>query len=125
MYHMVMLVLNNPDRCTDVLDAWDATGVSGVTILESTGLGRLRESSIRDDLPLMPSLMNLLRTREEHHRTLFTVVEGEAKVDAVVEATLSIVGTLDEPNTGVLFVLPVSRVIGLAGPESRKNWRNK
>ncbi len=119
MHHMVMLVLNNPDSCNGVLDAWEATGVSGVTILESTGLGRLRESSIRDDLPLMPSLMNLLRTREEHHRTLFTVVETEEEVDEVVAATLSVVGTLDEPNKGVLFVLPVSRVIGLQDPAAR------
>lgn len=113
MYHMVLLVLDNPDECAGVLDAWEAVGTSGVTILESTGLARLRHASSRDDLPLMPSLMNLLRSREEHHRTLFTVVEGEEKVDQLIAATLSVVGTLDAPDKGVLFVLPVSRVIGL------------
>ncbi|MCB8990001.1 MAG: P-II family nitrogen regulator [Ardenticatenaceae bacterium] len=114
MHHMVLFVLDDPDRCTNILDAWEATGVTGITILESTGLGRMRESSIRDDLPLMPSLMNLLRTREEHHRTLFTVVEDEAMVDKLIEATQSVVGALDEPNKGILFVLPVSHVVGIA-----------
>ncbi len=113
MYHMILLVLDDPDRCPDVLEAWEATGVGGVTILESTGLGRLRNISNRDDLPLMPSLMNLLRSREEHHRTLFTVVEGEEKVEEVISATLGVVGTLDAPHKGVLFVLPVSRVVGM------------
>lgn len=124
-YHMVILVLDNPDQCSGILDAWEDAGVSGVTILESTGLGRLREAGFRDDLPLMPSLMNLLRTREEHHRTLFTVVESEEKVDQLIEATLTVVGPLDEPNKGVLFVLPVSRVIGLLDPDSPKGWRTK
>lgn len=113
MYHMVLLVLDNPDDCAGVLDAWEAAGVHGVTILESTGLGRLRNASNRDDLPLMPSLMNLLRSREEHHRTLFTVVEGEEKVEEIINATLGVVGTLDAPHKGVLFVLPVSRAVGM------------
>jgi len=114
MHYMVLFVLDNPDRCTNILDVWETVGVTGITILESTGLGRMRESNIRDDLPLMPSLMNLLRTREEHHRTLFTVVEDEAMVDKLIEATQSVVGPLEQPNTGILFVMPVSRVIGMS-----------
>jgi nitrogen regulatory protein PII len=119
MYHMVLLVLNNPDQCPSVLDAWDALGVGGITILESTGLGHLRAKGIRDDLPLMPSLVDLLRSREERHRTLFTVVEDEAQVDRIIEATQKIVGDLEQPHNGVLFILPVSRVVGLRGGKRR------
>jgi nitrogen regulatory protein PII len=120
MYHMILLVLDNRDQCPSVLDAWEAVGASGITILESTGLGRVRRAgALRDDIPLMPSLASLLRQQERHHRTLFTVVEGEAMVDRVVEATLSIVGDLNEPDNGILFVLPVSRVVGLKGAQER------
>ncbi len=117
MFQMVLLILDDVNQCHPVLDAWEAIGVSGVTILESTGLGRLRKSGIRDDLPLMPSILNLMRTREEHHRTLFTVVDSDEVVDALITATLSVVGDLYAPNKGVLFVLPVSRAIGLG------NWK--
>jgi len=119
MYHMILLVLDDINQCTTVLEAWEAQGVGGVTILESTGLGRVKKLSIRDDIPLMPSLSRLLQTREERHRTLFTVVETEEMVDNVINATESILGNMEQPNNGVIFVLPVSRVIGLEGGQER------
>jgi nitrogen regulatory protein PII len=76
-------------------------------------------SGLRDDLPLMPSLMNLLKSREERHRTLFTVVDSEEKVDQLIEATQKIIGDLNNAHNGVLFVLPVSRVVGLRGGQER------
>lgn len=118
MYHMILLVLDNLEHCPSVLDAWEALGVPGITILESTGLARMK-LGIRDDLPLMPSITSLLKGREEHHRTLFTVVEGEAQVDRVIEATQTITGNLDDAHNGVLFVLPVARVVGLHGAQKR------
>jgi len=119
MYHMILLVLDKLEQCPSVLDAWDAAGAAGITILESTGLARVRKSAIRDDLPLMPSIDSLFKGREEHHRTLFTVVEDEAQVDRIIEATLAITGHLDEPNSGALFVLPVTRAVGLYGAQKR------
>ena len=113
MHHMVLLVLDDVDHCSSVLDAWEATGVPGITILESTGLGRVRKSGIRDDLPLLPSIADLMKTREERHRTLFTVVDSEEMVEKLIKTTQKITGALDAPNRGVLFVLPVSQAIGL------------
>jgi len=119
MYYMVLLVLDKVERAPDILEAWDATGVGGITILESTGLGRARRSGIRDDLPLMPSLVDFLKGQEERHRTLFTVVEGEQWVDLLIETTESIIGDMEEAANGVLFVLPVARVAGLHGAQER------
>ena len=119
MYHMILLVIDDPDQCPSILDAWDELGVGGITILDSTGLGRMRKSGIRDDIPLMPSLSHLLKGREERHRTIFTVVENEEWVDRIIEKTQSILGDLNEANVGVLFVLPVSRVVGLQGGQLR------
>jgi len=119
MYHMILLILDELKQCASVLDAWDAAGATGITILESTGLARVRKSAIRDDQPLMPSIESLLRGREEQHRTLFTVVEDEAQVKRIIEATQAITGNLDEPDTGALFVLPVTRAVGLLGAQKR------
>ena len=118
MYHMILLVLDKLEQCSSVLDVWEAAGVPGITILESTGLARMK-SGIRDDLPLMPSIASLLKGREEHHRTLFTVVEGEEQVDRIIEATQTITGNLEDAHNGVLFVLPVVRVVGLHGAQKR------
>ena len=114
MYFQIVFVLDNPDQCRDILDAWENAGIRGVTILESSGLGRVRRSGIRDDLPLMPSLSDLFMNTETQHRTLFTVVKSQSQIEAIVKATQSVVGDLEQPDTGFLFVVPVSQVYGIS-----------
>lgn len=115
MHYMVLLIVYDIVASASILEAWEEAGAPGITILESTGLGTIRETAMRDDLPLMPSLRDLLRSREHHHRTLFTVVEGEAMVDRLSAVTEEVMGDLSNPYSGVLFVLPVSRVVGFRG----------
>ncbi|HQF70002.1 MAG TPA: hypothetical protein PLH39_01850, partial [Promineifilum sp.] len=89
-------------------------GVTGITILDSTGLGRIRQrASLRDDMPLLPSLHALLHAKEERHRTFMSVVDGEEMVNGIIEATQAILGDMSLPNTGILFVMPVTRVVGV------------
>lgn len=128
MHFMVILVLDDVNQGPSLVDAWEAAGVTGLTIIESTGLGRLRRTlGLRDDMPLMPSIRALMQAREEHHRTIFSIVEGEAMIDALIEATERTIGKLSEPHTGVLFAIPVARVVGLPSDEelaSRKGTTN-
>ena len=78
-HYLVIFVVDEIEHCPELFDAWEEIGVTGVTIIESTGLGRIRRAAgYRDDLPLMPSLRNLLQTQEEHHRTLMVLVKEEA-----------------------------------------------
>jgi len=114
MYFQIVFVLDNQDQCRDILDAWENAGIRGVTILESSGLGRVRRAGIRDDLPLMPSLSDLFMNTETQHRTLFTVVKSQSQIEAIVKATQSVVGDLEQPDTGFLFVVPVSQVYGIS-----------
>jgi nitrogen regulatory protein P-II 1 len=110
--HLVVFVLDCVEQCPDLLNAWEQAGAVGITILESTGLRRF-QAAMRDDLPLMPSMRDLLAGQETHHRTLFTVVPDEATVDRIITATERLAGDLLQPNSGFLFVVPVSRAVGL------------
>lgn len=110
---LVMFILNNPDKCYDVLDAWEAAGAAGVTILPSTGLGRIRNVGLLEDMPLMPSLEEFFMHDETQHRTLITAVKERAVVDRVVQATYRVIGDLSLPHTGILLVLPVLEAYGL------------
>jgi nitrogen regulatory protein P-II 1 len=118
MVHILVLVLDNLEQCSDILAAWEEAGAPGITILESSGLGRLHQA-IPDDLPLLPSLYDLLASQEEHHRTLFSVIEDEATLERVIAATEHLVGDANCDYAGLLFVVPVTRVlrIGTKGPE--------
>jgi nitrogen regulatory protein PII len=123
MSYLVVLVLDDPDRCQDVLDAWEAAGAPGITILDSSGLGRVRRAGIRDDIPLMPSLSDLFRRQEDLHRTLFSVVKDQSQVDAIAQATQAVVGELDRGHTGLLFVVPVGQVYGY--PLTARPWPSR
>lgn len=115
MYQMIFFVLDDIDHYPAILDAWEEAGVGGITIFESTGLGRMRKvMGMRDDFPLLPSLVDFLQGREERHRTLVTVADSDELIERVVAATEAIVGDLSLPNRGILLVLPVTRVYGLA-----------
>jgi nitrogen regulatory protein P-II 1 len=112
--YMILFVLHDPSLLRDVLEAWDQAGVSGITILPSTGLKRLQVTDVlRDDMPLIMSLEDLFKQEECLNRTLFTVVKDDEMVEKVVKVTQAIIGDFNEPNTGILTVLPVARVYGL------------
>jgi nitrogen regulatory protein P-II 1 len=112
MSYLVFLVVDNPDYCEDILEGWEAAGVTGVTILESSGLGRLRRHGMREDLSIMPSLQDLLAMDEVHHRTLLSVVDEQKQVDRMVAIAQQVIGDLEQAHTGFLFVVPVVEVHG-------------
>ena len=114
---MILFVLHDTEKLDDLLAAWQEAGAPGVTVLESTGVGRIRQNeALREDTPLMPSLEDFYPDPEEMSRTIFTILKDEL-VQKVVEATYKVVGDLNEPNTGLLVVLPTVAAYGL---EKRK-----
>lgn len=113
---LMVAVLDNPSYLWDVLDAWQALGLDDATIFDSTGLHRARR--LRDDVPLFPSVHDLLESTETHHRTIWAIISDEVDLEAIVEATEAIVGPLDQPRAGLIFTVPVLKVWGLRPPGS-------
>ena len=120
MYHLIVFVLDDPDQCKDILEAWEAAGITGITILESSGMGKMRNSGMLDDIPLMPGIIDLIKVKENSHRTLFSVVETQEQIDAVLSATQDVVGDLENDDTGFLFVVPVSQAYGMSKTRKQK-----
>jgi len=113
MSYLVVLIVNDIDDCPDILDAWEEAGVLGITIFTSIGLGHVRQVGLRNDLPLMPSLEDLFSDEEAQNRTLMSVVDSQEMVDKMVAIAQQIIGDLDDPHTGFLFVVPVIQAYGL------------
>ncbi|MBP8863038.1 MAG: hypothetical protein KBH71_02165 [Anaerolineae bacterium] len=109
---MVMCVLDNPDKLDAVLEAWEAVGVSGVTIVESSGIFRRQTKHRR--IPMRFDFEQLVERAERGNYTLFTLVENEAMVEQCVSAVEEVVGDLSMPNTGILTAWPLSMVRGLS-----------
>ncbi|HLF28606.1 MAG TPA: hypothetical protein VJG32_19915 [Anaerolineae bacterium] len=113
MPSLIVAVLVDIQVCHDVIHVWEEAGVTGATILDSIGMRHMTQHVHRDDLPLMPSLRNLLESEEFNHRTLFSVVPDGFDVDELIRKTEALIGNFDEPDTGFLFVVPVLKARGL------------
>jgi nitrogen regulatory protein P-II 1 len=114
MPELITMVLDDPGKTQDVLQAWIDQGVTGTTILDSRGLFQeFCRRGARDDLPIFPSLSALMHCREEPHHTLFAIVPDDFDVEALVAATEAVTGPLSAPGTGILWVMPIARVWGL------------
>lgn len=111
MSKMIVLVMADGGKTSDILKTWARTGITGATILDSSGIGR--QLAGHDDLPLIPSIRAVLRAQERTHRTIFSVVPDAFDVPELIRVTEAVVGPLDAPHTGILIVLPVLEVYGL------------
>ena len=61
----------------------------------------------------MPSLSELVRRVEMHHRTIFSVVDDLEDAHTLVEATRSVIGDLDQPDTDLFIIMPLPEVHSL------------
>lgn len=118
MPQLVVLVLPDPGLCDPVLHAWLDVGVTGMTLLDSSGVvDHVDHHDMLDDVPLMPSLRRLVRSEEDPGRTMFSVVHDDFDIEALVKKTEEIVGSLKDDRTGFMFVVPVSQTYGLRSAE--------
>ena len=115
--HMLLFVLDNPNHLDKVLDAWEEVGVSGVTIIESTGINRHRKAKLAGQAFMSGINRLLVQSDVEGHYTLFTIVKGEDKVRECIAAVEDVIGNLLEDGTGVMAAWPVSIVKGVPDPE--------
>jgi len=120
--HMVMFVSTDEEQASEVLNIWVKAGISGVTMLESAGMQQMlqRGGGIRDDVGFVLSLNSLLRSKEIHHRTLLTAIQGEETLQRVIDATTEYVGDWSKPNVGVLFAWPLAYAYGMESAYTRE-----
>jgi nitrogen regulatory protein PII len=116
--YAVMLVLDDPNRLDEVLDAWEKVGIRGVTIIESTGWQRRR---LQRGLLGMRFASISAATLSDTNLTLFVVVNDHPTVQKCLEATEAVVGDLDGPNTGILTAWPIEVVKGLPSNDQEEN----
>ncbi|MFZ3150105.1 MAG: hypothetical protein WA116_00260 [Anaerolineaceae bacterium] len=109
---MILFVLDDPEKLLEVLDAWEKAGIKGVTIIESTGMHRVR----RQFVPMR--YVSALFDQEESHLTLLAIVEEETSIQACLDATEAVVGDLDSGNTGIFTAWPLYSVKGLGKKEN-------
>jgi len=114
MAKLVILITARIEEAHDLGAAWQKAGAPGVTFIESYGIRRMQEKSHAGELlPGVLSMLEALRESEETSLIALTVVDNDQLVDQLIAAAERILGDLNEPNNGILFVLDVARTVGV------------
>jgi hypothetical protein len=115
--YMLIMVLDDTAHMNDILRVWRDAGVSGVTILESTGINRVLPRETPN--PGFMGFSQLLGSGRVGHQTLFTVIESMELAEAAFAATEGVLGPLTKPHTGIMFVVPVLQTWGMRKHEEQ------
>ena len=112
--HMLIMVLDDSTRLNEVLEAWTSAGIRGVTILESTGLSRVLRRKSAD--PVYAGFSQIFGSARVGHQTMFAVVDSIEVAQKAVTATEAVLGSMSQPDTGIIFAVPVAQAWGLPQP---------
>lgn len=108
---LLVLVLNKVELLDELLEGFAKERISGATILNSLGMAHeLYQSGYEDD-SFLGSLRALLEPEHEESRTVFAVLKEE-EVDKAIRVIEGVVGDLSQPDTGIVFTLPVDFIKG-------------
>ena len=108
---LTFIVLNKTECLDELLHQFTQNGIIGATILDSAGMAHaLHDES---DLRLITSLRLLLDPQRETSKTIFLVIQEE-KLECISKIVNEVTGGLDQPDTGILFAVPVAYTEGLS-----------
>lgn len=116
---LLIAVINQEEKVDEILTGFLDLGITGATVLNSEGMGRL----LPHDVPIFAGLQTLTSRDRPQNQTIFSVIETEEKVEGAIELLQRVCGDLNSPATGIAFTIPVNRVAGLApelSPEDQK-----
>ncbi|MDH5758636.1 MAG: P-II family nitrogen regulator [Gemmatimonadota bacterium] len=106
---MLVAVINEPEKLDEILSGFLELGITGATIINSEGMGRL----LSTDIPIFAGLQTLISGSRPQNRTIFSVIPDD-RVEPALALLQDVCGNLDAPATGIAFTLPVDQVRGLA-----------
>ncbi|MGH7482876.1 MAG: P-II family nitrogen regulator [Longimicrobiales bacterium] len=107
---LLIAVINQEERIDEILSGFLELGITGATLVNSEGMGRI----LSHDIPIFAGLQTLISRSRPQNQTLFSVIEDDEKVDGAISLLQEICGDLANPATGIAFTIPVHRVVGLA-----------
>ncbi|MBX6333253.1 MAG: P-II family nitrogen regulator [Gemmatimonadaceae bacterium] len=106
---LLIAVINHVEQLDDILAGFVELGITGATIVNSEGMGHV----LSHEVPIFAGLRSLTARSRPSNQTLFSVIEDD-KVDAAIALIQEVCGSLDQPGAGIVFTIPVARVVGLA-----------
>lgn len=106
----LFLILNKTEKLNDVLEAYVKVGIKGATVVDSQGMGSALSES---NLPMFGGfLRTVLDNNRPFNKVVFSVVKDEEVLNDAIAAVEDILCDMSKPGVGLMFVMPVDRVVG-------------
>ncbi len=107
---LLVCVVNRDEKLEQILSGFLELGVTGATVLHSEGMGRV----LSQEVPVFAGLQTLMSRSRPQNTTILSVIESPEVLQRAVDMVQEVCGSLDEPSTGIIFTIPLNRVVGLA-----------
>ncbi len=105
-----MVILKKIDLIDEIMKKLAETGVKGGTIIDGTGMAKALVNM--DDIPIFGMLRHMLVDEEKLTSKLLIFVLKEEQVKVTRKTIKEVIGDLSEPNTGIMFTIPIKDVEG-------------
>ena len=110
--YLLVEVLEQTDHLPALLQKFANIGVTGTTVLNSMGMGRiLLESGA--EVPAIAVIKKHLAKGKPNNKTLFSVIADKETLQKAIDVIRSLCGNLNDPGKGILFTLQLDFVEGL------------
>ncbi|HBI74320.1 MAG TPA: hypothetical protein DDY59_14235 [Lachnospiraceae bacterium] len=108
---LLVLILKKVELMEELIKKLAECGVTGGTILDGSGMAKALVNM--EDLPIFGVLRQLLSDEEKEVCKVMMFVLKDEQVMVTRETIKKVIGDLKEPNTGIMFAIPITYVEGL------------
>ena len=109
---LFVFITNRVDTLTPILKSLAARKISGATVVDCEGMLQTLTADSVEPPPMFGSLRQFINPNHEPGKMLFVVLDEE-RIGVAKQVIHEVCGSLDEPNAGVMFTVPVISVEGV------------
>ena len=107
------LILKKTELTDTLMHELYEAGIKGGTLINGEGMAKALHNM--DDIPVFGVLRRAWEGEDrEAVKTLLLVLKDE-QIQVAIDTVKRVIGDLSEPNTGIMFTMPVNIVEGFGG----------
>ena len=112
MMKLVVIILNKTECLETLLETFRDNDMAGATIIDSKGM--IQELSDNYDFRITGSLREIFMPSHKENKTILMVAK-DTDVPVISRILEEATGGLSNPDTGILFTLPIDHLEGMRG----------
>ena len=104
------LILKKTEVIDTLIHELFEAGIKGGTIIDGEGMAASLQNM--DDIPMFGMLRRAIMSADRECVKTILLVLKDDQVEETISVVKRVVGDLKEPNTGIMFTLPINNVEG-------------